>query len=1167
MTEEVETFTDTCICNRAFTDLRSLRRHERTCSTGRKRLSEVLAAAQAAYHRKRVCIRTAGPNATLVESESLYTSRETTGKQHDSLSPAQHCPSRRTRSFKDAVPEPPLSAGVGGATQPATVTPHMGGPPLSQNFRTRKDAFGIHRMYTTEHPPTHDPNPLPQPCNSSPPDCNNDDNPYHPYPNASSLFLGDWFWNHGTQKSKKGFKRLLEIIGSPQFRPEDIRTTHWEAIDRELSGMNDDYQGEHARLGMDNPSDGWMSTPITISVPFHGCCKNPGPKPYIVPGFRHRSLVAIIRESLLSSLHHRNFHFEPFELCWNPPHTPSELQLYSELYNSPAFLDAQTKLQHSPPEPGCVLPRCIVGLMFWSDATVLTTFGEAKLWPLYVYFGNESKYLRCQPSERLCTHVAYFMSLPDEFKDFATLHSGGKLPGDTFFTHSSEHGIVLKCGDGVERRLYPRIFTYSADYPEKVLIANLRNLGHCPCPRCLVSKDRVHLFATGRDMLERELLARSDTQERRDKISSARELIYEKNYAVDNSQVEELLRTESMVPTVNAFSTRLGHTGFDFFMMLVVDLLHEFELGVWKAIFTHLLRILDSLKKGELAELDHRYRDVPNFGRDTIRRFRKNVSDMKRTAARDFEDLLQCSIPVFDRLLPEPHNTHVQQLLFQLCHWHGLAKLRMHTDETLDIMVTITSKLANQVRNFAVLTSPAFSTRELRREAERRRRRQAQEKRKTQHTAAYNAQGRRTKAFNLQTYKLHALADYPAQIKMFGTTDSYSTQPGELEHRTSKGRFPRTSRKNYIEQLVSIGRRQERIGRIRARIDAANKMDPVPDTQEQHHHIGKSQNYPEELMAFMQQRSNDPAANDFVLKLKTHLLPRIRQLHSEEPCNEAEATTAGPQQSPMGNAGQPPLPMLNHIILNANCMYRHHILRVNYTTYDLRRETDMVNPGTSHRHIMLLSPTGIGGHHFCYARVLGIYHANIIYTGSDSRDYRPRRVEFLWVHWFELIPGPSGWAHAALDRLRLAPIDADDAFGFIDPADVLRCCHLIPAFTDGRANEATSEGLLSNEWRYYYVNRFVDRDMLMRYHWGLAPGHSHTYIRSNQEHDTNQTAITSDDMTARPNVETAHLFEDESDDDSLSDTGSGDSGGEDDDDDDDGGDMMYDGGDSEFGDF
>lgn len=34
----------------------------------------------------------------------------------------------------------------------------------------------------------------------------------------------------------------------------------------------------------------------------------------------------------------------------------------------------------------------------------------------------------------------------------------------------------------------------------------------------------------------------------------------------------------------------------------------------------------------------------------------------------------------------------------------------------------------------------------------------------------------RIKAFNLLTYKLHALGDYTASIRLFGTTDSYTTQ-------------------------------------------------------------------------------------------------------------------------------------------------------------------------------------------------------------------------------------------------------------------------------------------------------------------------------------------------------------------------------------------------------
>ena len=42
----------------------------------------------------------------------------------------------------------------------------------------------------------------------------------------------------------------------------------------------------------------------------------------------------------------------------------------------------------------------------------------------------------------------------------------------------------------------------------------------------------------------------------------------------------------------NAFAEKLGHLGLNPFVMLVVDLMHEFELGVWKSIFSHLIRIL-----------------------------------------------------------------------------------------------------------------------------------------------------------------------------------------------------------------------------------------------------------------------------------------------------------------------------------------------------------------------------------------------------------------------------------------------------------------------------------------------------------------------------------------------------------------------------------------------
>lgn len=36
----------------------------------------------------------------------------------------------------------------------------------------------------------------------------------------------------------------------------------------------------------------------------------------------------------------------------------------------------------------------------------------------------------------------------------------------------------------------------------------------------------------------------------------------------------------------------MPRNAFDISKMMVVDLMHEFELGVWKALFTHLIRIL-----------------------------------------------------------------------------------------------------------------------------------------------------------------------------------------------------------------------------------------------------------------------------------------------------------------------------------------------------------------------------------------------------------------------------------------------------------------------------------------------------------------------------------------------------------------------------------------------
>lgn len=126
----------------------------------------------------------------------------------------------------------------------------------------------------------------------------------------------------------------------------------------------------------------------------------------------------------------------------------------------------------------------------------------------------------------------------------------------------------------------------------------------------------------------------------------------------------------------------------------------------------------------------------------------------------------------------------------------------------------------------------------------------------------------------------------------------------------------------------------------------------------------------------------------------------------------------------------------------------------------------------------LLSP-GKRGHQYRYAQVLGIYHVNIIYGGEQGRstNYSPRRMEFLWVRWFDIVastPAQSGWSAAVLDELRFVEINQEDAFGFVDPNDVLRACHVIPRFALGTLKPSSkTSGFMGNKnnWESYFVNR------------------------------------------------------------------------------------------------
>jgi hypothetical protein len=138
----------------------------------------------------------------------------------------------------------------------------------------------------------------------------------------------------------------------------------------------------------------------------------------------------------------------------------------------------------------------------------------------------------------------------------------------------------------------------------------------------------------------------------------------------------------------------------------------------------------------------------------------------------------QCALPVFEGLLPFRHNRIVSDLLFELATWHAFAKLRIHTDRTLELFQATTKSLTRAMRRFLQDTCEAYMTQELPKETAARGRRTAAlaAKGSTRAGKEKASMGQKRKKLNLETYKYHALADYPETIRRYGTTDNYNTQ-------------------------------------------------------------------------------------------------------------------------------------------------------------------------------------------------------------------------------------------------------------------------------------------------------------------------------------------------------------------------------------------------------
>lgn len=277
---------------------------------------------------------------------------------------------------------------------------------------------------------------------------------------------------------------------------EALLETNFDALLKKLDGFK--------------PSDDvWHESSVKIPLP-NDTQKTPEERaPAYDLKIHHRKLVPLIKATL-ESTNSKGFQFTPYKLFYVPPwsnidldaiaktaadtplsqfNIPGAHRVHGEAYTSDSWIKADEEIQakmDSELSGDEEYENVICGLQFSSDSMMASDFGNQIITPEYIQILNQHKSSRTSPSILTTQQVAFIPHMGSDiqevyqkhFKIAATKHvlkylkrcihnSVPDLLLDEDLLHAYEHGIIIKCSDGITRRVFPRIFVYSADYPEK----------------------------------------------------------------------------------------------------------------------------------------------------------------------------------------------------------------------------------------------------------------------------------------------------------------------------------------------------------------------------------------------------------------------------------------------------------------------------------------------------------------------------------------------------------------------------------------------------------------------------------------------------------------------------------------------------------------------------
>ena len=330
-----------------------------------------------------------------------------------------HMPSFKTQKQQAEEAEMERRQGL-----PSPIPPSSPAPPVElEMFRTEEDEFGRFRIYNRR--------PALELSNTPLPDYNDfgESSEIHRarsedlasglrmpvafiaglsdlvglFMNATVALLIQWFCSGTGQKSTADVQHLVDdVILHEDFKAEDLQGVNLTRELKKLDTFESSLQDQ-----------GWKKGSVKISVP------SPRDKvaeseaaEFEIEGLLYRDLTAVIQNACQDETTMDSFHTTPFREMWRSSDDMPPIRLYGEAYTSDEMINAYEEIQNVPPHPDHPdAEHVVVEISPYSDATMLAQFGTASLWPVYFYFPNLSKYIRCQPSSHAAHHAAYFPSV------------------------------------------------------------------------------------------------------------------------------------------------------------------------------------------------------------------------------------------------------------------------------------------------------------------------------------------------------------------------------------------------------------------------------------------------------------------------------------------------------------------------------------------------------------------------------------------------------------------------------------------------------------------------------------------------------------------------------------------------------------------------------------